>query len=182
MTFRQLLHATVQLSGASATVLGLLVVLHAQINNEPAPALISAVWWVIATAIGISVGRQEAANPQIARVLADARAANQLPEIRPVRTLINRLWPLFLVTILSGAAAIWLPQVAGVAAGFMLIWALAWRKQEHAVHAIEERDGVEFRVERTGFTAPLKLMRLPGLRRDRPEHKRTTAGAGPAGP
>jgi hypothetical protein len=177
VTFRQLLHSTVQLSGASATLLGLLVVLHAQINNDPTPALVSAGWWVIASMIGIHAGRMDAANPQIARVLAEARAANQLSEPHPVRTLVNRLWPLFLVTLLSGIAAIWLPQVAGVATGFFIIWALAWRKQEHAVHAIEERDGVEFRVEKTGMTAPLKLLRVPGLRRDRPEHKRqSTAG------
>jgi len=177
VTFRQLLHTTVLLSAVSATVLGLLVVLHAQINNDPTPALISAGWWIIAALFGIQAGRMDAANPQIARVLAEARAANQLSEPHPVRTLFNRLWPLFLVTLLSGVAAIWLPQVAGVATGFFIIWALAWRKQEHAVRAIEERDGVEFQVEKTGLTAPLKLVRMPGLRRDRPEHKRqSTAG------
>jgi hypothetical protein len=177
VTFRQLLHTTVILSGASATVLGLLVVLYAQVKSEPTPALISAGWWVIAAGIGIHTGRMEAANPQIARVLAEARAANELQEPRPVRTMINRLWPLFLVTLVSGVASIWFPQVAGVATGFLVIWALAWRKQEHAVQAIEERDGVEFRVERTGPTQPLKLVRVPGLRRDRPEHKRqSTAG------
>ncbi|MGX6447330.1 hypothetical protein ACVU7I_04590 [Patulibacter sp. S7RM1-6] len=176
MSFRQLLHATVLLSGASATVLGLLVVAHAQVNGEVGPAVVSALWWLIATGIGIGAGRRDAASPQIARVLAEARAANELPEPRPVRTLINRLWPLFLVTLVSGVAAIWLPQVAGVATGFLLIWALAWRKQQHAVRAIEERDGVEFQVERTSPIEPLKLVRLPGLRRDRPEHKRSAAG------
>lgn len=175
MTFRKLLHTTVVLSGASATVLGLLVVLHAQVNSDPMPAVISAFWWVLASMFGIRVGALDATNPQIARVLAEARAAEQLPEPRPVLTLINRLWPLFVVTIISGIAAIWLPQVAGVATGFLLIWALGWRKQESAVQAIEERDGVEFLVERTGPVSPLKLIRTPGLRRDRPEHKRQSA-------
>jgi hypothetical protein len=175
VTFRQLLHATVVLSGSSASVLALLVVLHAQINSDPTPAVISGVWWIVASMLGVRAGRLDAANPQIARVLAEARAAEQLPEPRPVLTLVNRLWPLFLVTIVSGVAAIWLPQVAGVATGFLLIWALGWRKQEHAVQAIEERDGVEFLVERTGPVSPLKLLRTPGLRRDRPEHKRQSA-------
>lgn len=177
MTFRQLLHNTVVLSGASASLLGLLVVLHAQVNSDPQPALISGGWWIVAVALGIRAGRLDAANPQIARVLAEARAAEQLSEPRPVLTLINRLWPLFAVTIVSGVAAIWLPQVAGVATGFLIIWALGWRKQEHAVQAIEERDGVEFRVELGSPVSPLKLVRMPGLRRDRPEHKRqSTAG------
>jgi hypothetical protein len=175
VTFRQLLHATVLLSGASATLLGLIVVSHAQVNSDPMPAVISGLWWIVASIIGVQSGRMNDTNPQIARVLAEARAAEQLPEPRPVLTLINRLWPLFAVTIVSGVAAIWLPQVAGVATGFLLIWALAWRKQEHAVKAIEERDGVEFLVERTGPVSPLKLLRTPGLRRDRPEHKRQSA-------
>jgi hypothetical protein len=175
VTFRQLLHATVLLSGASATLLGLLVVSHAQVHSDPMPAVISALWWIVACAMGVHAGRMNDTNPQIAKVLAEARAAEQLPEPRPVLTLVNRLWPLFAVTLVSGVSAIWLPQVAGVATGFLLIWALGWRKQEHAVKAIEERDGVEFLVERTGPVSPLKLLRTPGLRRDRPEHKRQSA-------
>jgi hypothetical protein len=175
VTFRKLLHTTVLLSGASATVLGLLVVLHAQVNSDPMPAVISGVWWLLASVFGVRAGALDATNPQIAKVLAEARAAEHLPEPRPVLTLLNRLWPLFVVTMASGVAAIWLPQVAGVATGFLLIWALAWRKQHAAVQAIEERDGVEFLVERTGPVSPLKLIRTPGLRRDRPEHKRQSA-------
>ena len=56
MTFRKLLHTTVVLSGSSATVLGLLVVLHAQINNDPSPAVISGIWWVVASMFGIRAG------------------------------------------------------------------------------------------------------------------------------
>lgn len=179
MTFRRLLHASVFLSGASATLLGLIVVLHAQVHSDPSPAVISALWWIVASIMGVRTGRQNATNPQIARVLAEARAAEQLPEPRPVLTLVNRLWPMFALTMISLVAAIWLPQVAGVATGFLLIWALGWRKQAHAVQAIEERDGVEFLVDRTGPVSPLKLLRTPGLRRDRPEHKRQSAAGVP---
>lgn len=177
MTFRQLLHSTVMLSGGSASALALLVIVHGQVSGEVGPVLISAVWWAIASIIGFSAGRDEGTNAQIARVLADARSAEQLEEPRPVRTLLNRLWPLLLVSVVSGAAVFFVPPVSGVAVGFLLIWALSWRKQEHAVQAVEERDGVEFRVERTGILEPLRLIRMPGLRRDRPEHKRHTAGA-----
>lgn len=172
MTFRQLLRSTVLLCTGSSSALALLVVLRGMADAEAGGVAVSATWWLIASAIGIAVGRRDAVNPQIARVLADARAANQLPEHHPVRTLLNRLWPLLVATVASGLAALVLPQVTGVAAGFLLIWALAWRRQESAVQAIEERDGVEFHVERTGLVEPLKLVRMPGLRRDRPEHKR----------
>jgi len=177
MTFRQLLRATVLLCAGSASVLALVVVLRGYVDGEAGLVAVSGTWWVIASGIGIAVGRHDAANPQIAAALADARAADQLPEHRPVRTLLNRLWPVLVATFASGAASLVLPQVTGVASGFLLIWALAWRRQEQAVQAIEERDGVEFHVERTGLVEPLKLVRLPGLRKNRPEHKRQASSA-----
>jgi hypothetical protein len=53
--------------------------------------------------------------------------------------------------------------VAGVAAGFAIIWALAWRRQDAAVTAIEERDGFRFYVDRTGVFTPIRLIRTRGL-------------------
>jgi hypothetical protein len=50
-----------------------------------------------------------------------------------------------------------------VAAGFAIIWALAWRRQEAAVAAIEDRDGFRFYVDRTPPLAPIRLIRTPGL-------------------
>ena len=37
------------------------------------------------------------------------------------------------MTLGAGVAAVFFPQVAGVATGFAIIWALAWRRQEGAV-------------------------------------------------
>ena len=51
-----------------------------------------------------------------------------------------------------------------VAAGFAIIWALAWRRQSSAVTAIEERDGARFYVERTSPLKPIRLVRTPGFR------------------
>jgi hypothetical protein len=51
-----------------------------------------------------------------------------------------------------------------VAAGFAIIWALAWRRQASAVTAIEERDGVRFYVEPTSPLRPIRLVRTPGFR------------------
>ena len=52
--------------------------------------------------------------------------------------------------------------------GFAVIWALSWRRQDAAVTAIEERDGVQFFVERTSPFRPIKLVRAPGFRRIEP--------------
>ena len=57
-----------------------------------------------------------------------------------------------------------LPQVPAIAAGFAVIWALAWRRQSRAVTAIEERDGARFYVERTSPLRPIQLVRTPGFR------------------
>jgi hypothetical protein len=87
-----------------------------------------------------------------------------LPELRPGVTLLNRLWPLLFSTIGAAVLAFVVPQVPAVAAGFAIIWALAWRRQESAVAAIEERDGFRFYVDRTAPFAPIRLIRTPGLR------------------
>ena len=55
------------------------------------------------------------------------------------------------------------PQVSAIATGFAIIWSLAWRRQEAAVAAIEERDAVRFYVERTSPLAAIQLVRTPGF-------------------
>jgi hypothetical protein len=87
-----------------------------------------------------------------------------LPEMRPAVTLVNRLWPLLISTIGAAVLGVFVPQVSAVAAGFAIIWALAWRRQEAAVAAIEERDGFRFYVDRTPPLAPIRLIRTPGLK------------------
>ena len=91
-----------------------------------------------------------------------------MPEHRPGAVTVNRLWPLLLSTIAAGALGLIAPQIPGVATGFAVIWALAWRRQESAVRAIEERDGVTFYVEPTSPVRPLRLVRTPGFRREVP--------------
>jgi hypothetical protein len=58
--------------------------------------------------------------------------------------------------------------VPAVACGFAIIWSLAWRRQDSAVLAVEERDGVTYYVERTSPIRPMQLVRTPGLRREVP--------------
>ena len=84
--------------------------------------------------------------------------------MRPARILVNRLWPLFLAMIAAAALSFVWAQIAAIAAGFGVIWALSWRHQDAAVTAVEERDGVTFYVASTSAVGPMKLVRTPGLR------------------
>ncbi|HEY4098111.1 MAG TPA: hypothetical protein VGM33_21490 [Baekduia sp.] len=168
MRFVDFLRATVLLSAGAATTLGVLTIVggNATQNEDVVPYAVG--WWVLAVLIGTFIGRRNAVNPPIAKLLADAKAATMMPEVRPGTTLANRLWPLFVVVVAAGALSFLGPQIPGIATGFTIIWSLAWRRQESAVQAIEERDGVSFFVERSSPVAPMQLIRVPGLRRERP--------------
>ena len=168
MRFVDLLKTTVLVSAASATVLGAIAVLSAASQQEAAPLAFALAWWLAAGAIGAYLGRKAETTPPIARLLAGARTATSLPEGRAGTLLLNRLWPLVVLTIAASALAVVAPQVPAIAAGFAAIWALAWRRQEAAVSAIEERDGVQFFVERTSPFRPIRLVRVPGFRRIAP--------------
>ena len=103
----------------------------------------------------------------MARALASARTATSLPTESPGRIAFLRLWPIGAFALVVGGLAWLFPQVAAVGAGFAILNALAWRNRERAVTAIEERDGVRFYVEPTSALQPIKLIRTPGLGRDR---------------
>jgi hypothetical protein len=162
--FVDFLKATVLLSGGSATLLAAVTVARVSSEVDPASLMEVAVgWWIVAALFGAWIGRRSAATPPIARLLADARMQMSLPELRPGLTLLNRLWPLLFSTLGAGILGLFIPQVAAVAAGFAIIWALAWRRQEAAVTAIEERDGFRFYVDKTPPLSPIRLIRTPGL-------------------
>ena len=163
MRFVDFLKATVLLSAGAATLLAALTVISLTRDLEPTAVYVAAGWWLVAAAIGVRLGRRAEATPPIARLLATARTQTSLPELRPGMTIANRLWPLLLSTFAAGVLGFFLPQVAAVAAGFAIIWALAWRRQESAVAAIEERDAVRFYVEKTSPLQPIQLVRTPGF-------------------
>ena len=125
---------------------------------------------MIAAAIGLRLGRRAQTNPPIARLLASAQASTSLPEHHPSAILLNRLWPLALFTLLSGGLAFLAPQIPGIAAGFAIIWALAWRRQDAAVAAIEERDGASLlRAPHLAGAADGARCARPGFKAARPE-------------
>jgi hypothetical protein len=160
--FNDFLRTTVLISAAAATVLAAVTVAGAA--NAGASLVPSIVWWAIAAAVGLRLGYRSQPSHAIGALLANARTQASLPEISPSRTVINRLWPLLLCTIGAGAVAFAYPQVPGVATGFAIIWALAWRRQASAVTAIEERDGARFYIDRTSPWKPIRLVRTPGFR------------------
>ncbi len=126
-------------------------------------------WWLIAGILGARLGRRAQTTPPIARLLSSAKTTSTLPEHRPSAILLNRLWPLLVFTLLSGGLGFLAPQVPGIATGFAIIWALAWRRQDAAVAAIEERDGACFYVRRTSPMRPIALERTPGFKAARTE-------------
>jgi hypothetical protein len=161
--FVDFLKATVLLSAGAATLLGAITLIALTQDVDATAVYVSAGWWLAAALIGVWVGRRAEANPPITRLLAGARAERSLPEQRAGLTVVNRLWPLLLSTFAAGVLGFVVPQVAAVAAGFAIIWALGWRRQASAVAAIEERDGVRFYVEKTSPLQPMQLVRTPGF-------------------
>jgi hypothetical protein len=166
--FVDLLKSTVMLSAGAATMLAIVTVVGATSDHDDTLVLIATGWWVAASLIGVLLGRRPQVTAPIGRLLADAKMATMLPEHRPAAVILNRLWPLLISTVAAGAVGFVFPQVPAVACGFAIIWSLAWRRQDSAVVAVEERDGVTFYVERTSPVRPMQLVRTPGLRREVP--------------
>jgi hypothetical protein len=167
--FVDFLKTTVLLSGGAATALATVTVLAAAAHTREQLVGIAVGWWVLAAVIGLFLSRRAEVNPPIARLLSSARASTALPEHHPGAIILNRLWPLLVFTLLAGGVAFLAPQIPAIAAGFAIIWALAWRRQEAAVAAIEERDGAYFYVRRTSPVQPIALERTPGFKTLRPE-------------
>jgi len=163
MRFTDFLKATVLISAGAATALSAVTLVGANADADTTLAFVAAGWWVVAGIYGALLGRRAETNPPIAKLLAAARTSPVLPELRPGLTLINRLWPLAVMTIAAGGLSFLFPQVPAIATGFAIIWALSWRRQESAVAAIEDRDGVRFYVEKTSPFETIRLLRTPGF-------------------
>jgi hypothetical protein len=167
MLFTDLLRLTVLLVGGMATALGAVGVLAAAQENQTATIILAAAWWPVAFIAGLALGRAERAADGMSRVLAGARTSTSLPETTPARIALGRLWPIAAFALVAaGVTWIW-PQVAVIGAGYALLVALMWRNREAAVTGVEDADGVRFYVEPSPALEPLRLIRTPGLTRDR---------------
>jgi hypothetical protein len=164
MRFSEFLRVTVLLSAAAASALGVVTLAAASSSGSDTVVLVAAAWWVIAAVVGSRMGRRPVTSTPIASLLSGARTQSSLPELHPTRTILNRLWPLLVCTVGAGALSLLAPQIPAIAAGFAIIFSLAWRRQPHAVTAIEERDGARFYVQPTSPFAAIRLVRTPGFR------------------
>jgi hypothetical protein len=168
VTFCDLLRMTVLLAAGAATVLAAVTVIAVSGGTDTLTIFVAAGWWTVALIGGLVLGRPGRAAEAMSQVLAQARLATALPEIgNPTRAALARLWPIGAFAVIAGALGFIFPGVAAIGAGFALAAALTWRSREGAVAAIEERDGVRFYVEPGSALQPVRLIRSPGLRRDR---------------
>ncbi len=167
MPYTDLLRVTVFIAGAEATALGAIAALGANREGEETTILVAAVWWLLALAIGVYLGRPARAAGDVREALAHARTATSLPSESAARIAIGRLWPIGLTAVAAGGLGLLFPGVAVVGAGYALIVSLAWRTREAAVLGIEHRDGVKFYVVPGSALRPIELVRTPGLRSDR---------------
>jgi hypothetical protein len=169
MAFCDLLRMTVLLAAGAATVLAAVTAIAVGGSGDTLTLFVALVWWGIALAGGLILGRPARAADAMRPVLAQARTATAMPEIgNPTRAALARLWPIGAFALVAGILGFIFPGVAAIGAGFALAAALLWRAREGAVTAIEERDGVRFYVEPGSAIQPVTLIRTPGLRRDRP--------------
>jgi hypothetical protein len=169
VTFCDLLRMTVLLAAGAATVLAAVTVIAVSGGTDTLTIFVAAGWWTVALIGGLVLGRPSRAAEAMSPVLAQARLATALPEIgNPTRAALARLWPIGAFAVIAGALGFIFPGVAAIGAGFALAAALTWRSREGAVAAIEQRDGVRFYVEPGSALQPVRLIRSPGLRRDRP--------------
>jgi hypothetical protein len=169
MRFRDFLRVSVLLFGGAASALAVVSVAGAAGADDTLLLLFALGWWVIAAAAGLWLGRRMAVTPGIGRLLANAKSTTTLPELEAGTVLYNRLWPLALLAVASGAAGFFIPQVPTVATGYALLVALWWRRQSSAVAAIEDRDGVQFWFDRSAPYGAPRLLRLPGMRKIEPQ-------------
>jgi hypothetical protein len=168
MRFPDFLRTCVLLFAGAATALATVTVAGATAKDDRTLLYVALGWWGLAALTGLWLGRRPEVTQGIGRALANARTQPALPELEPGAILFNRLWALAIFTVGSGAVAFLIPQVPGIAAGYVIAAAPAWRKQSGAVEAIEGRDGVRFYVEHTSPFKPTRLIRTPGFRRVEP--------------
>ena len=135
------------LTAAEATALAVVTIAVAAPQDDTTTIIFALAWWVLAAA--------DRRSGSAAARRRRARSAGCSPR-RARRTRCRRSGRApccstgcgsLAVSAVLAAGLSWLfPQFSAVVAGGAILIALAWRKQEQAVTAIEERDGVRFYV------------------------------------
>jgi hypothetical protein len=165
LPYTDFLKATVMLMAGEATALAAVTVAAATARDDGTTIVFGVAWWALAAIIGGWLGRRTETTAAIGKLLLRARSTTMLPEIRPAAVMVNRLWLVGVSTVVAAGLSWLFPQVSAVVAGGAILIALAWRKQELAVTAIEERDGVRFYVVPTSPFRAIEIVRTGGFRR-----------------
>ena len=91
-------------------------------------------WWLAALLIGARIGRRSVVSPAIERALREARPATSLPEMRAGA---DPRQPALAAAARDGrrrrGGARLARRSPAIAAGFGVMWALSWRRQDAAV-------------------------------------------------
>src|SRR5947207_6402306 len=114
MAFTELLRMTVFLAAAEATALGAITALVAGRDGDSRTVLVAGAWWLIATAIGLYLGRPARAADGVHDALARAKTTTSLPPEPPGRTALARLWPIGLTALIAGGIGFVFPGVAAI--------------------------------------------------------------------
>lgn len=162
MRYCDYLHTSVLMIGSSALAL-ILIAAGSMGTAGRTMIILSAGWIVVAIIVGLWIGRGASIQEPVRLMLSKSRPEPIFPTIEPAAVLLARLWPVLAITLVAAVASYWYPQLAVAAAGYGLLWALAWRKQSDAVLAIEERDAVHFWIVRSSPIKPPKLVRVPAM-------------------
>lgn len=163
MRYCDYLHSSVLMIGSSAVALILISAGSLARDGSMTLIVLSIAWLATCVIVGLWQGSGESAQESVRRLLSKSRPEPIFPQIEPPAVLLSRLWPVLAITIMAAFTAYWFPQLAVAAAGYGLLWALAWRRQSDAVLAIEERDTVHFWIVRSSPFAPPKLVRVPAM-------------------
>ena len=115
MRFGDFLRVAVLLFAGAATACAVVAIAGANADENTTLLYVAVGWWVVATVVGGWLGRRPQAAEGIARLLADARSTQTLPEVEPGRIVFNRLWAAILLAIGSGGVAWLLPQIPAIA-------------------------------------------------------------------
>jgi hypothetical protein len=177
--FTDFLRTSVLLFGGAATALAVVTIAGSRGEADNTVLYLAVGWWSLAALAGLWLGRRMRVTPGITKLLAGAKSTSTLPELEPGSVIFNRLWPLAVATIGSGAIAFLLPQIPAIAAGYALLVALTWRRQASAVQAIEDRDGVRFWFERSSPFGGPRLIRTPWARKIEPVPEQEPARTAP---
>src|SRR4051795_10208989 len=110
MRFIDFLRTATLLFAGAATACAIVAIAGAQAKDDTTLVYVAVGWWLVAAALGLWLGRGARPIEGIARLLADARSSQSLPEVEPGRVLFNRLWALALATIAAGGLSWLIPQ------------------------------------------------------------------------